>query len=246
MPNATTMANASSAFDLPPLPAYTLQPKPDLIPGISDQWVLVLAPVVVYWVVSLFFHAADVYDIWPQYRLHTPEEILKRNHATRYEVARDVIIQQIIQSITGYLLSYGEPVQMSGKDDYDVAVWAQRIRLAQRGLPALLGLIGLNAATISKNMLASHPLLAGALAGGHYPGLVAELGGSNGLMVPAFAAWELLVAKAIYWLLIPGLQMFAAIVMLDTWEYFIHRLMHMNKWLYSKSLAPAVPRLPQP
>jgi sphinganine C4-monooxygenase len=53
------------------------------------------------------------------------------------------------------------------------------------------------------------------------------------MMVPAFAAWELLVAKVVYWLVVPGLQMFGAVVLLDTWEYFIHRLMHVNKWMYT-------------
>ena len=91
-------------------------------------------------------------------------------------------------------------------EEYDVAVWATRIRLAQRGLPSVLGTLGLNAAAISKNMAASHPLLAGALAGGHYPFLTTTLDDISGAAVPAFAAWELVVAKAIYWLLIPGFQ----------------------------------------
>jgi sphinganine C4-monooxygenase len=227
-------ANATfSAPDLPPLPAYSLRPMPDLVPGVPDFWLSLIGPVVVYWALSMVFHFIDVYDLFPQYRLHTPEEITKRNHATRYEVARDVIVQQVIQTITGGLLSISDPVQTTGSEDYDLAVWATRVRLAQRILPSLLGLLGLNAATISKNMSATHPLLAGVLAGGHYPGLVTSLDGSDGLIVPAFAAWELFVAKAIYWAVIPGLQLFGAIVILDTWEYFVHRLMHVNKWLYT-------------
>jgi sphinganine C4-monooxygenase len=232
------MANSTSHTHLPPLPAYTLRPMPDLVPGISDFWLSLIMPVVVYWALSMFFHFIDVYDIWPQYRLHTPEEITKRNHATRYEVARDVIVQQIIQTITGAILSYAEPGTMTGQEDHQVAVWATRVRLAQRAFPAVLGLLGLNAANISKNMSASHPLLAGALAGGHYPGLMTKLDGADGLMVPAFATWELAVGKAIYWLVVPGLQLFAAIVLLDTWEYFIHRLMHVNKWMYSECPVP--------
>ena len=105
-----------------------------------------------YWAVSIFFHLVDVYDLFPQYRLHTPEEITKRNRVSRYEVARDVIIQQVIQVATGAVLALTEPPQMTGKADYDVAVWATRLRLAQRGLPALLGLVGLNATAISKNV----------------------------------------------------------------------------------------------
>lgn len=226
------MAN-HSLYDssLPPLPAYTLEPKPDLFPFISDLWLSLVLPVIVYWVMSLFFHCIDMLDLFPQYRLHTPEEITKRNHATRYEVARDVIIQQIIQITTGYALAVTEPQEMIGKQDYDIAVWATRIRLAQRALPGLLGLVGLNATAISKSMSSSYPLLAGVLAGGYYP--VSTTGSADA--TPTFTAWEMTLAKAIYHVLVPALQYFVAIFILDSWQYFLHRLMHVNRWLYSKS-----------
>jgi sphinganine C4-monooxygenase len=59
--------------------------------------------------------------------------------------------------------------------------------------------------------------------------------------VPAFAEWELLVAKAIYWVGVPAIQFALAILWVDTWQYFWHRAMHMNKWLYSKSLYRSTP-----
>lgn len=221
------------AHDLPPLPAYTVTPMPDLFPFISDFWLSLILPHIAYWAVSMLFHLIDVYDLFPQYRLHTPAEISQRNLASRYQVARDVILEQIIQIGTSAVLSLTEPKQMIGMEDYDVAVWATRIRLAQRAVPTLLGLLGLNAASISKNMASSHPLIAGALAGGHYPFLTTELGGSTGTHVPAFATWELMVAKAIYWLIIPSFQIWIAVVILDTWQYFWHRAMHLNKWMYT-------------
>lgn len=228
------MANATVASDLPPLPSYTLSPMPDLLPFISDFWLGLLLPVIAYWALSMFFHVLDVYDLFPQYRLHTPEEITSRNHVSRYEVARDVIIQQVIQVAAGALLTIFDPPQMIGKEEYDVAVWARRIRMAQRALPALLNFLGLNAAAISKNMSASHPLLAGALAGGHYPFLTTSLDGLAGAQIPTFAGWELTLAKAIYYLVIPGLQLWFAVVVEDTWQYWWHRFMHTNRWMYSK------------
>jgi sterol desaturase/sphingolipid hydroxylase (fatty acid hydroxylase superfamily) len=227
-------ANSSVASDLPPLPEYSLQPMPPLLSFISDFWLSILAPHIAYWLVSMLFHAVDVFDLFPQYRLHTPEEITERNHATRWEVARDVILEQVIQVFTAALLSLSEPVQTIGKEEYDVAVWATRIRLAQRSLPALLGLLGLNAASISKNMAASHPMIAGALAGGHYPFLTTSLDGVAGAEVPAFALWELYVAKLLYWVVIPVAQIYIGIAFLDAWQYFWHRAMHVNKWMYSK------------
>ncbi len=240
------MANATVASALPPLPAFETRPIPDLLPFVSDFWLSLVLPHIAYWLVSATFHIIDVYDLFPQYRLHTPEEISQRNLASRYQVARDVVIEQIIQIATSAFLSLTEPRQMTGAEDYDVAVWATRIRLAQRALPSILGTLGFNAAAIAKNVAATHPLLAGALAGGHYPFLTTTiLGDVTGAAVPAFAAWELMVAKAIYWLLIPGFQLWLAVCFLDTWQYFWHRAMHINKWMYSTSALLLV-HLPHP
>lgn len=228
------MGNMTYASDLPPLPAFEIRPMPDYLPFLSDFWLSLIAPHIAYWAVSMIFHIIDVYDLFPQYRLHTPEEITQRNLVTRYQVVRDVLLEQLIQIATGTVLSITEARQTTGMEDYDVAVWATRIRLAQRSLPSLLGWLGLNAAALSKSMAASHPLLAGALAGGHYPFLISGLDGVTGTQIPAFATWELLVAKAIYWLIIPGIQLWLACCFQDTWQYFWHRAMHMNKWMYSQ------------
>ncbi|KAG9229727.1 sphinganine hydroxylase-like protein Sur2 [Amylocarpus encephaloides] len=232
MANITAPTSPSATLDLPPLPTYTLSPVPPLLPFISDFYLSIILPIIAYWVIAMIFHYIDTYDIWPQYRLHTPAEITKRNHVSRYEVARDVIIQQVIQTVMAAILGLTEPEEMQGKDDYDIARWATRIRVAQSALPKLLGLIGLNAAAISKNVSASHPIIAGALAGGRYPYAVG-LDVVSGAAVPAFTSWEMIVAKALYWYIVPALQFSLAIVIVDTWQYFLHRAMHMNKWLYT-------------
>lgn len=228
----------SSIHDLPPLPTYALTPVQPLIPYISDFILSLIAPIATYWIVSLIFHYIDTHDIWPQYRLHTPAEITQRNHVSRYEVARDVIIQQVIQVGMGAVLGLTEPEQMVGKEEYDVARWAQRLRIAQQALPQLLGLLGLNAAAISQNVSGSHPIIAAVLAGGKYPGLMGiEAEGA----VPRFASWEMLAAKGLYWYIVPAIQFAVAVVILDTWQYFLHRAMHMNKWLYSTFLRSPSP-----
>lgn len=123
---------------------------------------------------------------------------------------------------------------MAGKEEYDVARWAMRLRLAQRALPQLLGLLGLNAAAISKNVSGSYPMVAAVLAGGRYPSVNMGLDVVSGAAVPAFASWELFAAKALYWYIVPALQLGLAVFILDSWQYFLHRAMHVNKWLYSK------------
>jgi sphinganine C4-monooxygenase len=77
-------------------------------------------------------------------------------------------------------------------------------------------------------------MIAGILAGGKYPSLITGLDVVSGSPIPAFATWEIFTAKALYWYIIPVMQFLLAIVIVDTWQYFLHRAMHMNKWLYSK------------
>ena len=150
---------------------------------------------------------------------------------------RDVLTQQIVQTAVGWLLGMTEPDDFFGKEQYDIAVWATRIRIAERSIPGLLATVGLDAKGFAKTLGASHPMLAGALQGGQYPSLE-RLGaiGDSKMGATGFAGWELMLASAIYWVLIPALQFGLAIVVMDTWQYFLHRGMHMNKWLYSMSL----------
>lgn len=211
---------------LPPLPEYTLRPQPPVISWIPDTYLTLILPIVAYWGVSLIFHWIDELDLFPQYRLHTPAEVLKRNHVSRWEVFRDVVLQQIIQTIFGVFLGYLEEEAMIGKDDYDIAVWAQRLRMVQHALPAVLATVGLDSNGIAKNLAPAHPALSSVFAGGHY---------HNNNVVAAFASWELEVARVIYWFLVPAFQFAFAILVVDTWQYFWHRAMHLNKWLYSKS-----------
>ncbi len=233
MANATTMAT----FDnLPPLPVYNLTHLPPLLWPIPDKLLTLLLPIAAYWGLSMFFHWIDTKDYFPQYRLHTPTEVAKRNKVSRWEVIRDVVIQQIIQTAVGWLLGMTEPDDFFGKEKYNVAIWARRIRIAQRAIPGLLAFVGLDATGLAKNLSPTHPMLAGAILGGQYTSITRRdtTGGVPDFGTPSFAAWEVMLASAIYWVLVPALQFGVAIIVVDTWQYFLHRAMHMNKWLYSK------------
>lgn len=229
------MSNATSGVYLPPLPSYSLTPLPSIVPGISDQLLALLLPIVAYWVVSIGFHILDVYDIWSQYRLHTPAEVLKRNHVTRREVVRDVVVQQIIQTVFGLAIGMLDPVEMTGKQSYAIATWARWIRIMQGYIPKVLALLGVDSVELSKNLVSTHPTAAGLFLGGRYPHLTQDVISRDGQIVrmPAFGSGEIWVAKLIYWVLIPALQFGVAIFIVDTWQYFLHRAMHMNKWLYT-------------
>ncbi|CEO59529.1 hypothetical protein PMG11_04203 [Penicillium brasilianum] len=227
--------NVSVAFDLPPLPTYTLSVREPLLPPVPDNVVALILPIIAYWGLSMVYHFIDVNGYFEQYRLHTPAEVLKRNKVTRWEVVRDVILQQVIQTIAGYGMSYFDATETVGREEYDVAVWATRLRLLQRAIPPALGLVGVDAAGLAKSMSQSgHTMLAGALAGGSYPGVVQSLILESGaeVVAPAFARWEVAVASFIYWYFVPALQFLLAISIVDTWQYFLHRAMHLNRWLY--------------
>lgn len=228
---------ANSSVDLPPLPEYTLKVRPPLIAPIPDNVLALILPVVAYWILSMIYHFIDVNDYFPQYRLHTPAELTKRNRVTRWEVVRDVVLQQVVQTLAGMAVSYFDAPEYIGKEEYDVAVWARRIRLAQRILPRLLALFGVDALGMAKNLSShGHTMLGGALAGGYYPSVTQTVlkDGVEAVM-PAFTGWELATAGFVYWYLIPALQFAWAVSVLDTWQYFLHRAMHLNRWLYGKA-----------
>ncbi|KAL4786341.1 fatty acid hydroxylase superfamily-domain-containing protein [Aspergillus varians] len=229
--------NTSIVFDLPPLPTYTLVPRPSLVPGIPDNIFALILPLVAYWAVSMFFHYIDVYDLFPQYRLHTPAEVLTRNRVSRWDVVRDVVLQQVVQTLAGLIMAYFDEQEYIGREEYDVALWARRIRFVQRGLPFLLTLVGLDASGMAANLSQNgHKMLAGVIAGGRYPDITQSIISEGGIetVVPAFANWEISLASFIYWFFIPAVQLTWGIVVVDTWQYFLHRAMHMNRWLYAK------------
>lgn len=231
------MSNSSfnhHTFDLPPLPAYTLTPLPPLFPPIPDKLSTLLLPIIAYWGLSMFFHWIDTKDYFPQYRLHTPAEVAKRNKVSRWEVIRDVVIQQVVQTFVGVLLGMTEPDDYMGREKHDMAIWARRIRLAQRGIPGFLSVMGVDVTTLVTKLAGSHPTLAGAISGGHYSTLTTSfIDNGREFHAPAFASWELLLASFLYFYFIPALRFLIAILVVDTWQYFLHRAMHMNKYLYT-------------
>lgn len=185
----------------------------------------------------MFFHWIDTKDLLPQYRLHTPVEVLKRNRVSRWEVIRDVLIQQAVQTVMGILLTMTEPEDTYGKENYDIAVWTRRVRLSQKAIPWLLSVVGVNSKEIAGHLTDSHPLLAGALSGGLYsPSEVSAVTGGNksAAHVASYVSWEILTATAIYYYIIPVVQFAVGMFVVDTWQYFLHRAMHMNRWMYSK------------
>ena len=230
------MSNLTYTSDLPPLPSYSLRPVPPLIPGISDLNLSLILPILAYWIGSLIFDYIDGTDFLDRYRQHTSAEELTRNTVTRSQCIKGVMLNQGVQTLLGIVLGYFGSGDLCGSEDYDVAVWAQRIRIAQGAIPSLLALIGLDAKGLAQNFAVYRPNAAAALMGGKYLHLtqtITDLSGDK-LTAPAFADWEMTLASNIYWYVIPTIQFGVAIFVSDSWQYFGHRWQHENRWLYSK------------
>lgn len=161
----------------PPSDSFqSFQSRPPVFSFISDKHLSLALPIIAYWLYSAFFHILDL-QTWSwlnKYRIHPPEEILKRNRVTRWEVVRDVLIQQLGQVVVGVIVLHTEAEE--GIPDHQAAV--RRLQLPPWNLPNLAS------------------------------------------------------AELVYWFLLPILRQAVAVFVLDAWEYWIHRLMHVNKFLY--------------
>lgn len=86
--------------------------KLELVPGIPDKILSLIAPLVSYWVLSLTFHVLDTYgENWKwltPYRIHESAEVRSKNLVTKWQVVKAVIVQQTIQTILGVLLLENE------------------------------------------------------------------------------------------------------------------------------------------
>ncbi|KAH9840113.1 sphingosine hydroxylase [Rhodofomes roseus] len=173
---------------------FYYSPQADLFDWCPDTLVALAAPVIAYWVSSIFFHILDI-SAWKwldKYRIHESAEVKSRNLVTRAEVIRAVILQQIVQTLIGYWYMEEEP---SG---------------------ALVDHLG--------NMLRLEPALTRTL--------IWTLGEKLGARVLDRDGAQLLYA--VYWWAIPVARFFFGMFIIDTWQYFLHRAMHVNRWLYKQ------------
>lgn len=112
-------------------PAY-FRPRPSLLPWISDKYLSLLTPIVVYWVVSLWFQFLDTAQIpfFEKYRLHEPQEISKRNRVSARRVVAMVAIQQVVQTFVGMFVLEDEQMvlqQVFADHQGNVKIIAQRV-----------------------------------------------------------------------------------------------------------------------
>jgi sphinganine C4-monooxygenase len=114
--------------------------RPEIFPGISDKYVSVIAPIFVYWIVSLFFHLIDNlnWELFEKYRIHESEEAKSKNRVTMKQVIMAVLFQQIIQTVLAVVWLEDDPVFMGPFRDHAsdlkwYAGWMEGILVASLG-----------------------------------------------------------------------------------------------------------------
>ncbi|KAL8921721.1 MAG: hypothetical protein Q9172_003870 [Xanthocarpia lactea] len=186
---------------------------------------------IIYWLLIPLFQK----NYWRQYRIHTPEELKQRNRVTVGEVLRSILLQQAVQTALGLCLGYlTDAGDFQGRDDYDIAVWAGRVHRARDATPWILASLGIDGQTLASR-IQTYATSMGSTVTTEKPLVLL-----NSIVYPhlgdgltyGFAPWELWVAKTIYWVLEPAARFGIAIFFSDSWQYFWHRAMHSNKWMF--------------
>ncbi|CCH58090.1 hypothetical protein TBLA_0A02900 [Henningerozyma blattae CBS 6284] len=157
-----------------PQPPISLKARPDLLSWMSDGTFALVAPVVAYWVFSLFFHVIDTFKLLEKYRIHPPEEIASKNHASRLNVLAEVIFQHLLQTVVGFWFNRWDGHPVTGFEKREMWNWRRNV-----------------------------------------PGVVPDV-----LVVWAYRYGLSFVKLTLGFMFI------------DTWQYWLHYLMHANRRLY--------------
>ena len=196
-----------------------LNPHTPLLPFISDAYLLLLLPTGAYWAYGLLFHWIDQRGYLARYKLHTPAEILKRNKVPMSKVIFSTLFYQFITTLLGFWMLRGSKPDPQGSGGRDIALWA--LWFSQlRKLSSFSGWAIWGDATIDSQFSV-------------YSGSETETGN-----IVTISMLDLIAAKTIYYLLVPLAQFALAVFIADTWQYFTHRIVHMNQYLYSEFNRP--------
>ncbi|KAL0825370.1 hypothetical protein Bca101_049047 [Brassica carinata] len=177
--------------------------------SVSDELLGTVAPIVVYWLYSGIYVALSSLE---RYRLHSKAEEEEKNLVSKSAVVKGVLLQQVVQAAVAILLftilkCYSGSEKNKGKSRSDVIIYESAswiLGLALSYHEFLVWFCILFSVTLLK-----HPLST-------------QVTGSDA---------EADIAQQ-FSLLVLTRQFIIAMIILDTWQYFMHRYMHHNKFLY--------------
>ena len=226
----TMLYNATTSLPILPAPSCTLVPQAPLIPGLSDNVLAVILPTIVYAIAGGFFHLLDIYNLFNDYRIHPSDDDLKRNHVTKSQCLQNVVRYHVIQVSIGLALNYGNGPTMIGDEICKIHRAAKLLRRARNLIPLALNTIGIDASRLAVATASVSTGLSQVLAGDY-------LSSEKASQSTSLNTVERSVARFLVSFGVPFLQYVVALTVVDTWIYFTHRLCHINKTLYRKSLS---------
>jgi sphinganine C4-monooxygenase len=101
------MANTTHwRFDDFLVPQSTSNAQPTTILGVSASTASVIVPIVIYWVTSAFYEAAEYFDWFPAYRTYPSGEEKRRNLVSRWQTLRSVLTMHVVQTVFGFATIY--------------------------------------------------------------------------------------------------------------------------------------------
>lgn len=103
-PSYTTLSPAQAHYLSTSRPFY-YSARTHLIHWFPDPLLSLAVPILAYWSSSIFFHLLDIsgWKWLDKYRIHESAEVTARNLASRGEVVRSVLLQQVMQTLAGLL-----------------------------------------------------------------------------------------------------------------------------------------------
>lgn len=122
-----------------------------------------------------------------------------------------------------YVLSYLEGVDMTGFEQTERYEMYLRVVGAEGWVVRGLMVLGVDGVGLEEKIGRGLVGLGGVLEG---VGLGSVVGKPSG-------DWRMDVATVLYWCIVPAMRFWVALFILDTWQYFLHRLMHTVPALYS-------------
>ncbi|KAG5629683.1 hypothetical protein H5410_001400 [Solanum commersonii] len=202
---------------------------------VSDELLGTILPIVVYWVYSGLYCLLGGME---NYRLHTKKDEDEKNLVTKKEVVKGVLLQQVVQSIVATVLF---AILADTGTDISLVYVAEEFRTTYLGMPSgakykakqvwhrIVDRFEKKLATWKRQYLS----LGGRVA------LINNMLDSLSTYLMSLFPMSINVTGNDgnsegnqHGFLVLVRQLFVAMVILDTWQYFMHRYMHQNKFLY--------------
>ncbi|KAG8883691.1 hypothetical protein FRB98_002849 [Tulasnella sp. 332] len=179
-------------------------PSPSIIPGLPDKLLALISPLVFYWVFSIFFHLLDVCSTRPPFSWMNIERY-RIHDSEEMKSKNKVTPTQVFRAVVMQQVLQTALGYWWLEDDVEGSMDADTpIEVHVKAMQNLAPAIVRVAWILLGDVTAAR--------------FIASFGSH--------------IVYGLYWYLIPMAQIFLAFFAMDTWQYFLHRLFHVNKFLY--------------